>query len=221
MSFPRTRPKTRGKLPFGYVLNKELDILEAIPGHLEALEETIEMLSTEKLASLRDGVTHIKSKLGPDVSITYQTIKNYMDKLGLSNAKKPYNYHSEVKAQMSARKTVRERKKTVDALTNKLEKAKKTLKVKEQVFKKLDEPKDFKSKTGKVVIAEDIEDLTPSLKSKAVANVIFKANEGPQEDFLAAGETDVLYGGAAGGGKSYAMLVDPLSATLTGRLTGP
>jgi hypothetical protein len=210
MSFPRTRPKTRGKLPFGYVLNKELDILEAIPGHLEALEETIEMLSTEKLASLRDGVTHIKSKLGPDVSITYQTIKNYMDKLGLSNAKKPYNYHSEVKAQMSARKTVRERKKTVDALTNKLEKAKKTLKVKEQVFKKLDEPKDFKSKTGKVVIAEDIEDLTPSLKSKAVANVIFKANEGPQEDFLAAGETDVLYGGAAGGGKSYAMLVDPL-----------
>jgi hypothetical protein len=41
-------------------------------------------------------------------------------------------------------------------------------------------------------------------------NVIFKANEGPQEDFLAASETDVLYGGAAGGGKSYAMLVDPL-----------
>ena len=40
--------------------------------------------------------------------------------------------------------------------------------------------------------------------------VIFKANEGPQEEFLAASETDVLYGGAAGGGKSYAMIVDPL-----------
>ena len=27
---------------------------------------------------------------------------------------------------------------------------------------------------------------------------------------MAAGEIDVLYGGAAGGGKSYAMLIDPL-----------
>ena len=35
-------------------------------------------------------------------------------------------------------------------------------------------------------------------------------NEGPQTDFLAAGEKDVLYGGAAGGGKSFAMLIDPL-----------
>lgn len=41
-------------------------------------------------------------------------------------------------------------------------------------------------------------------------NVIFSPNAGPQSDFLAAGEREVLYGGAAGGGKSYAMLADPL-----------
>lgn len=40
--------------------------------------------------------------------------------------------------------------------------------------------------------------------------VIFKANPGPQEDFLASSEQEVLYGGAAGGGKSYAMVADPL-----------
>ena len=40
--------------------------------------------------------------------------------------------------------------------------------------------------------------------------VIFKPNEGPQTEFLAAGDREVLYGGAAGGGKSYAMLADPL-----------
>jgi len=40
--------------------------------------------------------------------------------------------------------------------------------------------------------------------------VIFKPNEGPQTEFLAASEREVLYGGAAGGGKSYAMLADPL-----------
>ena len=41
-------------------------------------------------------------------------------------------------------------------------------------------------------------------------NVIFKPNAGPQTQFLAAGEREVLYGGSAGGGKSYAMLADPL-----------
>jgi len=41
-------------------------------------------------------------------------------------------------------------------------------------------------------------------------NIVFKPNVGPQTDFLAAGEREVLYGGSAGGGKSYAMLADPL-----------
>jgi len=41
-------------------------------------------------------------------------------------------------------------------------------------------------------------------------NVIFKPNVGPQTEFLAAGEREVLYGGSAGGGKSFAMLADPL-----------
>ena len=41
-------------------------------------------------------------------------------------------------------------------------------------------------------------------------NVVFAPNKGPQTDFLAAGEREVLYGGSAGGGKSYAMLADPL-----------
>jgi hypothetical protein len=63
-------------------------------------------------------------------------------------------------------------------------------------------------------------------------NIIFKPNPGPQTEFLAAGEREVLYGGSAGGGKSYAMLADPLrfmghpsfSGLLlrhtTGRITG-
>ena len=42
------------------------------------------------------------------------------------------------------------------------------------------------------------------------ANILFKPNDGPQTDFLAASEREVLYGGSAGGGKSYAMLSDPL-----------
>ena len=41
-------------------------------------------------------------------------------------------------------------------------------------------------------------------------NVAFKPNKGPQTEFLAASEREVLYGGSAGGGKSFAMLADPL-----------
>ena len=56
-----------------------------------------------------------------------------------------------------------------------------------------------------VVLAEQLEDV-----NVAEQNVIFAPNKGPQTDFLAAGEREVLYGGSAGGGKSYAMLADPL-----------
>lgn len=40
--------------------------------------------------------------------------------------------------------------------------------------------------------------------------VVFSPNPGPQTEFLAAPEREVLYGGAAGGGKSMGLLADPL-----------
>lgn len=65
-------------------------------------------------------------------------------------------------------------------------------------------------KTGRIIEPERIAKMDKSLRDVADDNIIFKPNDGPQTDFLAAPETDVLYGGAAGGGKSYAMIVDPL-----------
>jgi hypothetical protein len=59
--------------------------------------------------------------------------------------------------------------------------------------------------------------LTPAVPKPAPISVekaqeyIFKANPGPQEAFLRASEQEVLYGGAAGGGKSYAMIADPVA----------
>ena len=204
--YPRTRPKGRGIVPFGYTLNKETNMLEAIPGYLEVLEETIDGLLDESIPSLREGLVHIKSKLGEDVKISHQTLSNYMEKAG--KAPRQYNYHSEVKAKMSAKKSVKQNKDTVESLEKRLQTARTKLKKKQTTFKKLDEPEDAVTNEGKIV---DLESMPKSVREEAQQkNVIFAPNEGPQTEFLAASETDVLYGGAAGGGKSYAMLVDPL-----------
>ena len=40
--------------------------------------------------------------------------------------------------------------------------------------------------------------------------VVFSPNPGPQTEFLAAPEREVLYGGSAGSGKSFALLADPM-----------
>ena len=65
--------------------------------------------------------------------------------------------------------------------------------------------KEQKPPKPEVVVRE-----TPEITFEEQHNVLFKPNKGPQTDFLAASEREVLFGGAAGGGKSYAMLADPL-----------
>jgi len=114
-----------------------------------------------------------------------------------------YTYHSKTKATMEARKAVREKIKKLKQAQGKVENYKKSINNTNKTLIKL-----ANDKANKIISSEDLEALPKALAEEA--EIIFKANEGPQEDFLAASETDVLYGGAAGGGKSYAMLVDPL-----------
>ena len=204
--YPKTKPKGRGVIPFGYTHNKETNMLEAIPGYLEVLEEAVNGLLDESISSLREGLVFIRSKLGDDAKISHQTLKNYLEKSG-GKATRQYTYHSKVKAKMSAKKAFNQKKDTVKSLEKKLTKAKTQLKRKTTVLKKLDEPAEAVTKEGKVI---DLETLPQNVKAEVQDNVIFAPNEGPQTEFLAAAETDVLYGGAAGGGKAYAMLVDPL-----------
>ena len=66
--------------------------------------------------------------------------------------------------------------------------------------------------TETALVDEGTLDNTPDNVQELVKNqeVIFQPNDGPQTSFLASAEREVFYGGARGGGKSYAMLVDPL-----------
>ena len=72
--------------------------------------------------------------------------------------------------------------------------------------------------TGGATTQEFIDSLPKEIKESIEdhTDVVFRPNKGPQVDFLAAPEKEVLYGGAAGGGKSFAMLVDLLRYAANG-----
>ena len=116
-----------------------------------------------------------------------------------------YNFHSETKAKIKARRAVRTKQKSADKLKQRLDSKRDSLNASKDTLNKLE-----KKTVNKVITEDTLDKVSKSLKQEVEENVLFKANEGPQTDFLAAPERDVLYGGAAGGGKSYAMLIDPL-----------
>jgi len=116
-----------------------------------------------------------------------------------------YNYHSETKAKIQARRAVRKKEKETERTSIKLSQQREKLKASKETLSKLDN-----NNKNKVITDDVLSKVPKSLREEANDNIIFKPNSGPQTDFLAAPERDVLYGGAAGGGKSYAMLIDPL-----------
>ena len=93
-----------------------------------------------------------------------------------------YNYHSETKAKIDARKTVRKKEKRLAQVRTKLENYKRSLDTSKSTLNKI-EGKEAKSE-GK--ITTETADLPKALRTVAEENVIFRPNDGPQTDFLAA-----------------------------------
>ena len=120
-----------------------------------------------------------------------------------------HNLHSKTKAINSARRAVKETQKTISSLRKRANAKEATLNNRKEVLKKLDGD----NKKEQLVMDTDLNALPNEVRQALQdeeASILFKPNPGPQEDFLSSSEKEVLYGGAAGGGKSYAMLVDPL-----------
>mgnify|MGYP007004216548 CR=1 FL=1 len=68
-----------------------------------------------------------------------------------------------------------------------------------------------KAVTSSILNEKDLNEAPKAIQEYVQdRHIVFKPNTGPQTDFLASPEEDVLYGGAAGGGKSYALLADLL-----------
>jgi len=118
-----------------------------------------------------------------------------------------YSLSGKEKARRATMAQIRYRNKKINKHSNQLRRQKQLLKEKKEKFKTLD-----KGLQGKAAIPEDVLASAPAAVKELVAEreIAFHPNKGPQTEFLAAPERDVLYGGAAGGGKSYALLADAL-----------
>ena len=108
---------------------------------------------------------------------------------------------SDLQLAVRAKNKLTKKSKKVQKLTRSLARVKKELDTEEKVL------------TSNVITKAESKTLPDQIQKHlddTGSHVAFMPNEGPQTDFLAASEKDVLYGGAAGGGKSFAMLIDPL-----------
>lgn len=190
MVIPKDYIKKKGRvIPFGYKLSNIEGYLQPISSQLEILYKYVEQVE-HKVFSLREAAALIEEETNRKIS--HVTLKNYLDKG--SSLK---NTHA--KKLKKKKETLLKEKKALKQKENRLANE-------ETVIKKL-----HSSKTSNILTEDEVENTSDSIQETIKnSNVIFHANEGPQTQFLAADEKDVLYGGAAGGGKSYAMLVDPL-----------
>ncbi len=123
--------------------------------------------------------------------------------------KRTYQLSTAERARRAAQKRLRDAKKKAQQATKKAETKRKKARDLESTIGRVE--KAIKGTDTAVVDMGDISVLPASVSDLVGdSEVVFQANPGPQEEFLSAGERDVLYGGAAGGGKSFALLADPL-----------
>ena len=122
-----------------------------------------------------------------------------------------YNVSRAEKARRQSQRSLAAAKKRRASAERKVQKSREAVKIKETNLKKVEDAI-FNSKGSKVLEQDTIDSVPKAVREliEKEADVVFKPNLGPQTDFLASPERDVFYGGAAGGGKSYALLADLL-----------
>ena len=190
----RTRPNRTAKPPYAYIPVSK-GSLELIPDPeiVALVEEAMDYL--EKGQSTRKVAEWLTSKSGK--SISHQGVLNLF--------KRHRPDCDRVKALAKDNKKRKRKPKTKEAKKLAAAKQKRTTakRLLTRANNKLDklEPKELNTAGLDFNVAEE--------KSQN-QEVVFSPNPGPQTEFLASSEQEVLYGGSAGGGKSYALLADPM-----------
>ena len=190
----KTRPNKTAKIPYAYKADADDPlVLVPDPDMVPLVEKAMDYL--DEGHSSRRTADWLTEKSGKTIS--HQ---------GLSNIWKAHR--SETSELLKSRKKQRrknapktEAEKRVKAAKRKRSDAKRVLTMAEKKIAKLE---------GKDASNPVSDNLDFNAVPKSTQEIVFTPNPGPQTEFLAASEREVLYGGAAGGGKSQALLADPL-----------
>lgn len=188
-----TRPNKTSKMPYGYIPSEDDPcILIPDPDMLPLIEEGMDYL--DQGFSTRRVSEWLTEKTGK--RITHQGINNIWRRHRGETSERIKEL--EKRAKKRRPKTAKDKK----LAENKRRAAdlKRALTMQEKKLAGL-EPKTETS---------DTLDFNAVDEQKKNQEVIFAPNPGPQTEFLAASEREVLYGGSAGGGKSYGLLADPM-----------
>lgn len=188
--------KKTNSMPFWYdVCPNDPKMMEPNPERTALLEEAIASLNAG--LSLREVSDWITERSG--IKLSHMGLSKIWNKVGRERAAKVM---PKPKRSMAEHKEIR-RKKRIASEKNRINYAKKRI---ERLGGQIEEIKleEEMKKPLRGVVEIDY------LPEDSNQNIIFKPNPGPQTEFLSAEEQEVLYGGAAGGGKSYAMLADPI-----------
>ena len=184
-------------IPFGYEQSEIKGYLKPILKQQELLLKYIALVQ-EKKYSLREAAEQLS--LEADRKISHVGLSKIIKKVT------PPEPRSRFTVATQRKRALAKKEKEIKKVKAKIAAQEKKVKEEKEIIQKATEPT-----KNTVVLDSDFEKVAPSVQEMLKdSKVIFHPNEGPQTEFLAADEKDVLYGGAAGGGKSYAMIVDPL-----------
>jgi hypothetical protein len=197
----KKRPNKTSKLPYGYIQSEDDELL-AVPNWdlIGYIEKAMDFLDEGN--SYRDAARWLSENSGHEVS--HQGLANIW-KRHRGDAKNPRIKQLAKRKRKNAPKTKEERE--VHDLKKREAAAKRSLTATKKKLQALNGEEEKPNLEPVSLNFSDTLDFEAPTKEQPV---IFAPNPGPQTEFLAASEREVLYGGAAGGGKSVGLLADPM-----------
>jgi len=197
----KKRPNKASKIPYGYTVSEE-DALLAVPDWnlIGFVEKAMDFLDAGN--SYREAARWLSENSGKEIS--HQGLANIWKRhRGEKNPR-----IKELNQQKRKKKPKTKEERELHALKKREAAAKRSLTATTKKIKKIkggDEP--LPELPPSPLQFSDTLDFEAKPKERTI---VFSPNEGPQTEFLAASEREVLYGGAAGGGKSIGLLADPM-----------
>ena len=194
----RTWPNKTAKIPYAYKESEDDPLILVADEKKAALvEEAMDYL--EEGHSTRKTAEWLSSKTGDKIS--HQGLIHIWKTRRGKDSEKPSKRLKELAKSNRKRKPKTPEDRKISAAKRKQTDAKRRLTLAKKKLAALTPTEELSTANLDFSVVES---------EKKKRDVIFSPNPGPQTEFLASSEREVLYGGAGGGGKTYALIADAM-----------